>query len=75
MRIVIKATRRIGNAHRRQRTDNFGLDLFPVAIGLRLRAQDFGNLFANSQHRIERSHGLLKDHGHALPAHAAHLSF
>src|SRR5690606_19440694 len=35
--------------------------------------QRFGNLKADSQHRIERRHRLLEDHRHFVAADTAHL--
>ncbi len=32
-------------------------------------SQRLGQLVADRQHRIERSHGVLEDHGHRIAAH------
>ena len=38
-----------------------------------LELQDLGNLVANRKQRVERGHGLLKDHGDIAAAHLAQL--
>ena len=37
-------------------------------------AQGFGHLFADGQHRIERRHRFLKDHGRPLAPHQSALA-
>jgi hypothetical protein len=38
-----------------------------------MQTKCFGNLFADSEHRVERSHRILKDHRDVITANLSHL--
>ena len=72
IRVPLKLAIRIGNSNKAQQFES-------AVANLRLRhrrvvqTNRLGNLHANSQHRIERRHRVLKDHRHRLAADLAHL--
>src|SRR5256885_16637738 len=40
-----------------------------------MQADGLGDLAADGEHRVQRGHGLLEDHRHALAADRTHLAF
>ena len=62
MGILLSAARRIGNGGVFERAQHAGADFGFAEPGL-VDANRFGDLRADAHHRIERGHGLLKNHG------------
>ena len=63
--IVLQAIDRVGDADQRQQLGRAGVGLLlPHA---QVHHQRFGQLHPHGQHRVERRHRVLEDHGH-LPA-------
>ena len=72
MRIIVGAQCGIWNryfAHRCYRRRAGGLARQPT-----MQPQGLGNLFTDSENRIERGHRILKNHGDVIAAHVAHLA-
>ena len=63
--MIIGATGSIGSVCSR---------LLEMCIRDRVQNQRLGHLCAHGQPRVERSHGVLEDHGHLPTPNAAHLS-
>ncbi|MNZ75470.1 hypothetical protein D3C78_939480 [compost metagenome] len=73
MRIFVKTTGGVGNADLLQKPHRLRPRLLlrkPLVAD-----EDFGNLTADGEDRIERGHRLLKDHRDIVAAHATHLFF
>ena len=73
VRILVRAARRVGQAHALQRFDRRapGLGLADAAV----HAHRLGHLPAHRQDRVQRAHRLLEDHRHAVAAQIAQLAF
>ena len=72
MRVLVGATRRLGDADELQHGDG-------ARMGGRLRQlfvldHHFGDLGADGVDRVEAGHGLLKDHADVLAPHGAHVA-
>ena len=70
MRIIIHAQFRIRNRDFAHGVDRGGPR--SLAREFTMQSQRFGNLFADGEHGIKRSHRILKDHRHIVAAHVAH---
>src|SRR5579885_109618 len=70
MRVSLGALLRLGNTGEAQHGDR----LVPriLAADVFVQQHRFRNLAADGEHRVERGHRLLKDHGDVLAAHQAH---
>ncbi len=73
MRVLLEPPVGIGNADEAQQLDGATVGGGPVHAAMLL--QGFGDLPADRQHRVQRSHRLLKDHADVAAAHPAHLLF
>ena len=73
MRILRDAVFRLRHANQPQHLDCASVRLF--ARKAAVQDQCFGDLMANGQHRIQRRHRLLEDHGNGVAANLAHLGF
>ncbi len=73
MRIIVIALIGGGNANAGKKPAD--LDAGFLAAQTQVQAQGFGRLVANPENRIERSHGLLKNHSHASAPDGAHFRF
>ena len=71
MRVATKNGVRFRNAHQLQHSSGFTERL--IAAEPLMQADGLGNLFPHREHRIERGHRLLENHGNIRPAHALHL--
>ena len=60
-----------GHAHQPQHLDRASARVF--AREAAVQDQRFGDLMADGQHRIQRRHRLLEDHGNGVAANLAHL--
>ena len=70
MRIVVDAPLRRGDADAAEHVEGPLPRLFLADAGV--DAQRLGDLVADGEHRIERAHRLLEDHGNAAAADPAH---
>lgn len=61
MRIAVEPFLRVRNTHLFEYADNRGVGVSPSNI--RVNTQRLRYLISHRHHRIEASHGLLKDHG------------
>lgn len=73
MRIIIHPSGSIGNIDKVEKLDGPFARLTPVDFFM--DAQDFDNLFADRQNRVQRGHRLLEDHADIAAANAAPLPF
>ena len=73
MRIFLRAPLWLGNADQTQHFDRL-IPGFSCRHGP-VQANRLADLIANPDHRVERSHRLLKDHGNAVTADLSHLGF
>src|SRR6185312_5801284 len=73
MRIFLRAPCRFGDADETQHLHR----LLPRRLGAHLAMQPhrLADLVADPDHRVERGHRLLEDHGDAIAANLAHLRF
>ncbi len=73
VRILPEPAFGLGNAHRLQRLDGVLPGLAARKIGVRFDRLD--QLAPDRQHRVERGHRLLEDHGDAVAADRLHCPF
>ena len=71
VRILVDAAVRFGDADQAQHIDGF----FPGRLLVELLVQNdgFHDLVADGEHRIQRSHRLLENHGNIIAANFAHF--
>ena len=62
----------VGDAHHLQQLDGALLDLLLVEALLVVEGQNLVELVANAEHRVQRRHGLLEDHGNEVAAQMLH---
>jgi len=73
MRILRHAPLRFRDLDQSQHLDRASHGVF--AREAAMQHQHFSDLSADGQHRIERSHRLLEDHGNGIATHLPHLRF
>jgi hypothetical protein len=71
MRVLFEAADRIGDADKPQEFDRTRMGGGPV--GPAVLFERLGDLSADRQNRVQRGHGLLKDHANIAAAHLADL--
>ena len=73
MRVLVHALVGRWNAHLLEHLNGLRARAGRVQSGVQL--ERFTNLIAHGEHRVERGHGLLKNHRDAVAAHLAHAFF
>ena len=73
MRILRDPAFRLRHAHQTQHLDRASRRILVREAAM--QHQDLGNLIADGQHRVERCHRLLEDHGDRIASDLAHLRF
>ena len=73
VRIVSQPAHRIGNRDLGQQLSCLFEGIRPSSVAV--LDNRFGDLLADGEHRIQRRHGFLEDHCHAIAAYCAHVSF
>ena len=71
VREAVQHILRLGDAHQLQHAQRLGARA--GAVHALVHADGFGDLLTGREHRVQRGHGLLEDHGHVGAAHLAHL--
>src|SRR5512132_3981321 len=71
MRVVIHASRRIGNSDLPHRLYSSSTSSFTRKLAM--QPERLGNLFTDGEDRVERGHWILEDHGDVVAANLAHL--
>jgi hypothetical protein len=71
MRILVEPALGIGDADQRQQLDGAGAR--GLLVHVEMDGERLGDLQADPEHRIERGHRLLEDHGDLPAADAPHL--
>ena len=73
VRVVLEALGRARDADQLQQLD--ATLTGGLLVHVHVPFERLGNLIADGQYRVERSHRILKDHGDPMAAHVAHLLF